>query len=85
MHKLESNWDTRGTPDNGGETSLEPGRWSKGRGGGRLRFINGNTTLDYVYICEYTNVNLGTLDGEGGKWGGGGGDQLLCACMSLST
>ena len=66
MQKLGSNWDTRGTPDDGGETSVEPGRWSKGRGGGRVRFIEGITTIGYVYICENTNVNLSTLFGEGG-------------------
>ena len=59
MWKLGSNWDIRETPDNGGETSVEPGKWS--RGGGRVRINEVITSIGYVYICEDTNVNLNPL------------------------
>ena len=80
MLKLGSNWDTRGTPDNGGEISVEPGRWSTGREGERVRFIEGITTIGYVYVCENANVNLRTLDGEAV----GGAPSTVCMYVSVN-
>ena len=50
MCKLGNSGDTKGTSYNGGEASVEPGKWSKGKGRGRMKFINGITTIDHVYI-----------------------------------
>ena len=60
---LRNNQDTRGISDNGGETPVEPGRWSGWGEGGRIN--EGITSIDIMYICEITNVNLNILYGEG--------------------
>ena len=66
----------------------EKPQWSQGRGpreeGGRVRFIEGITTIGYVYICENTSVNLSILYGEGGDGEVGWGTKCcvhVCHCQ----
>ena len=66
MLKLGSNWDTRGTPNNGGETPVEPGRWSRGMGGRSMKKSLPLTLCTDVRIPMSISI---PCMGEG-EWGG---------------
>ena len=50
MHNLGSSGDTKGTPEDSGEPSVEQGKGYKGRGRARKKQINGITIRINVYI-----------------------------------
>ena len=80
MWKLGSNRDTRETSENGGETLVEPGRWS--REGRRGRINEGIVSIDIMYICENTNVSLNTLYEEGSE--PGKTPSAVCVCVTIT-
>ena len=76
MRKLRSNWDTRGTSDNGGETAVEPGRWSRGgglgEGGEEGQSMKGSLPST---LCTYVRIPMSTSTscmGKGDEEGAGG-------------
>ena len=59
MQKLGSNGDSKGTSDNGGETPVEPGRWSRGRSrgeGGSMKESLPSTLCTYMRIPMSTSI-----------------------------
>ena len=56
---------------------MEPGRWSRGKGGGRIN--KGITSIDIMYVCENTNVDLNILHGEAGSGEEAGGKSTKCS------